>query len=417
MARRNRRSQNSAWPLAMLVAILALGVTGIAVFAATRQSPGATSTANPSGSELAAVSASATLPPTATPPEATANAQPTQTEVETPAGSAHSGIWSGLRDSGKAVAVGDVTLIFDWPGGLLARGVSNPPTWYSSDAKTWTKVDQTAVFGNEAGLVDAMAWNGSLMIAAGEITSALAPTPTVWSSTDGKTWRAVDTGGSYDPGQKLVGLAANPAGFVGATEAGVVWTSTDGQKWSSGTLPGGTDVRVQQVVATSTAFAIVGLNGGDGAQIPNKGVTIWSSIDGKTWNAKVMSTTDWAWENLFVLDDGFVAYEGADSMPSPDNLAERAWQSSDGREWTSIGTPPAGFYVVGSNGSRLVAQQQMLVAGAPIVLDQSPDAVNWASLPISGDIAQLGHVAAVGPGGVFITKSPVDALEYFAAVS
>jgi hypothetical protein len=415
MARRRRRSQSSVWPLATLVGVLALAVVGVAVFAATRP-PGSTSTPVPAGSETAVASTTATHAPATATPEPTPTAQASPTPSATPVDTASAGTWQGLRDSGKAVHAGDVTLIFDWPGGYLARGLPNPPTWYSSDATTWTKVNRSAVFGNEAGLVDALAWNGSLIVASGEMTTTLAPTPTLWSSTDGKTWKVVDTGGSYDPGQALVGLAANKTGFVGATEAGVVWTSTDGRKWSSATLPGGADVRVRQVIATSTAFAIVGLNGGDGAQIPNKGVTVWSSADGKTWRSKVMSTADWAWERLFVLNERFVAYEGADSMPSADNLATRAWESADGYEWTSLGLPPAGFYVTESNGSLLVAQQQRQEAGAPFVLDQSADGVHWSSLPISGDTAQLGRVSAVVAGGVFATKSPTDALEYFEAV-
>jgi hypothetical protein len=415
MARRRRRSQSSVWPLATLVGVVALAVVGVAVFAATR-APGSTSTPSPSGSETAVASATATLAATVTAPEPTPTAQASPTPSVKPVETASASTWQGLQDSGKAIGVTDVTLIFDWPGGYLARGLPNPPTWYSSDARTWTKVNQSAVFGNEAGLVDGMAWNGSLIVATGEMTTALEPTPTVWSSTDGKTWNVVDTGGSYDPGQKLVGLAANETAFVGATEAGVVWTSSDGKRWSQATLPGGTDVRVQQVVATSTAFAIVGLNGGDGAQVPNKGVTIWASADGKAWKSKVMSTTDWAWESLVVLDDRFVAYEGADAAPSPDNLPERAWQSADGSEWTSLPVPPAGFTVVGSNGSLMVAQQQRQVAGAPLVLDQSADGVHWTSLSISGDTSRLGIVRAVVAGGVFITKSPTDALEYFEAI-
>jgi hypothetical protein len=365
---------------------------------------------------MAAASETVTYSRAAPTPAPTPTARVTAAASAAPSGFAPGGAWAGLRDSGKAVHAGDVTLIFDWPGGYLARGLPNPPTWYSSDAKGWTKVGQSAVFGNEAGLVDGIAWNGSLVIAAGEMTTALAPTPSVWSSTDGKTWKLVDTAGSYDPGQALIGLAANKRAFVGATEAGVVWTSSDGRQWSSATLPGGTDVRVQQVVATSKAFAIVGLNGGDGAQIPNKGATIWSSADGKTWKSKVMSTADWAWERLFVLDDRFVAYEGADAMPSSDSLPERAWQSTDGNEWASLEVPPAGFYAVGSNGSLLIAQQQRQVAGAPLVLGQSADGVHWSSMPISGDTSQLRVVRAVVAGGVFITKSPVDALEYFEAV-
>jgi hypothetical protein len=312
-----------------------------------------------------------------------------------------------------------VTLIFSWSGGYLVRSSGHPASWYSSDAMNWSSLqDQSAVFGNESGQVDGLAWNGSQLVATGAIATALAPTPTVWSSGDGKTWKVVDTGGSYDPAQELVGLAANATALVGATQEGVVWRSTDGAAWTGTKLPGATDIRVVQVIATSKAFAIVAANGGDQAQVPNKGVTIWSSTDGTTWKSKALTTADWGWERLFVLGDRFVAYEGADSAPSSDNLATRAWVSDDGNEWTSLATPPAGFYVTGSNGALLVAQKQMREAGAPFVLDESTDGIHWSSLPIADSTSGLGPgVGAVTEHGVFIGKPPVlGRYEYFEAV-
>jgi hypothetical protein len=194
------------------------------------------------------------------------------------------------------------------------------------------------------------------------------------------------------------------------------WRSADGRTWRHAALPGSAGIRIVQVVASAKAFLVVGLNGGDSAQIPNKGVTIWSSADGVAWKSKVLTAADWGWEKLFVLNDRFLAYEGADAMPSIDNLPKLAWQSTDGYVWTATGTPPASFYVIGSNGSRLVAQQQMKVAGAPLVLDQSIDGVHWSGLPIEVAAAYMEQARAVVPGGVFIAVSPVGALTYFEAV-
>ena len=410
MPRSRKRRNGSLWPgMALGAAIVLIGAA--AVFAA-QHLPGSQATATPVSAAPSAVHsahAAATAKP-ASPATPSHAATPRPTPAPTPAS------WTGLRDSGARIGLGDVTQIVAWPGGMLARPANEATAQlqFSTDGRTWTASGDAGTFGGESGELDGIAWNGKQLLAAGSVMGAVAPTPSIWTSADGRSWKSVDTGGSFDPGQRLVNLVANGTAFVGATQDGEVWRSADGTSWTSATLPGASNVRVVQLVATSKAFAIVGLDGGDGAQVPNKGVTIWSSADGRTWYSKVLSSTDWAWERVFVLDDRFVSYEGADSAPTSDSLPTRAWQSADGATWTSLAIPPATFHVVGSNGSRLVAQAQMRKSGAPFVLDQSADGVHWTALPIAGDTSQLEVVRAVVAGGVFVSKSPVGALEYYA---
>lgn len=380
------------------LAVVAVIVVVVVVFGLGRwaSSNGSTSTES-APPATPTVTASATTSAT---PSAIASPTASGTAIEP---------WSGLASTGAQVYLGDVTLIFSWPGGLLARAVNNPVSLSSSDARTWTELAPRGVFGNEAGFMDGIAWNGKEVLATGKIAATKTPTPMVWASSDGKTWATVDTQGTFDPAQDLVDLTANSEAFVGATQAGVVWRSSDGKTWASEQLPGATNIRVVQVIASSSAFAIVAENGGHQGQIPNEGVTIWSSADGSTWKSIVLTTADWGWDQLFVLGDRFVAYEGADQHHPSNSLPKRAWQSADGYVWSPIGTPPAGFTVVGSNGSLLVAQQESSTGGVPFVLEQSIDGSSWTSLPIDASTRDMESLRAVVPGGVFVSVTPLGA--------
>jgi hypothetical protein len=411
MARSRRRRSRSIRPLAAAVVVGALVLAGVVALAAQR-SPGSTGSTGPtlaaSARQSAVGSLSTAVPSRATPSSAS------------PAASAVGGNWSGLRATPGQVSMGDMTLIFSWPGGMLARGFDSPFMKFSADGQSWGAVGDNATFGNEAGLMDGIVWNGRTLVATGQITSARAPTPMVWVSPDGHSWSAADTKGTFDPGTRMAALAANGSAIVGVTADGQVWRSTDARTWTNALLPGSTGTRIVEAIATSKAFAIVGLNGGDGAQVPNKGVTIWSSSDGTAWRAKVLTTQQWAWEKMFILGDRFVAYEGA--TPEASSLsagldAKRGWVSADGYGWTAIAASPAGFDVVGSNGSLLVAQRRMTTAGAPFVLDQSVDGVHWAALPIEVPVKGMMAATAVVPTGVFVSVSPIGAEQFLKAAS
>lgn len=394
------------WPLVTLVAVGALALTGVVV-TATRRSPGSTALANPTPTPSAA---------TADATHAAASQSRSSSDSSAPSAADHA--WAGLRATSSQVLMGDMTLIFSWPGGMLARGYDSPFMKYSADARTWVAVSDSAPFGNDGGLMDGIAWNGRILVATGQINSAGVSKPVVWVSSDGREWSTADTKGTFDPGTRIAALAANSSAIVGVTADGQAWHSTDGRTWTHAALPGSAGTRIVQALTTTKAFAVVGLNGGDGAQVPNKGVTIWSSADGTAWQSRVLTTQQWAWEKLFVLDDQFVAYEGATpeaSSVSEELDARRGWVSSDGYDWTVIAASPAGFDAVGSNGSLLVAQQRMTSAGAPFVLDQSVDGVHWVPLPI--DVPATGMVAAtdVVPNGVFVGVSPLGAREFLEA--
>lgn len=314
--------------------------------------------------------------------------------------------------------MGDMTLIFNWPGGMLARGYDSPFMKYSADGKSWASVGDAAVFGNEAGLMDGIVWNGKSLVATGQINSLKESSPAVWVSPDGHSWSKADTRGTFDPGTRIAALTANDRAIVGLTSDGQVWRSQDGRAWTHAALPGSATTRVVQAVSTTKAFVVVGLNGGDGAQLPNEGVTVWSSADGLGWRSKILTTEKWAWERLFVLGDRFVAYEGASQEGSVGAVAEakRGWISSDGFDWTAVSAPPAGFAVVGSNGSLIVAQRLMTSAGAPFLLDQSFDGVHWLSLPVTDAATGMTSVTAVVPGGVFVSVPPVGARQFLEAL-
>jgi hypothetical protein len=321
--------------------------------------------------------------------------------------------WAGLSATGAIVDQGDMTLIFSWPGGLLARGPNSADMKYSADGRTWRDVGGAPAFDYEHDLMDGLAWTGGRIVATGWRGAE----PMVWASPDGASWSALDTGGTFAPSGPLVGLAANPNGVVGATADGQVWRSTDGRSWSSFRLAAA-DQRVTQVIASSSRFVIVAANGGNGGAIPNQGVTTWSSSDGVAWRSAVPTRGQWTAVQLFVIDDGFVAYEKG-AVPNSVVVGEgalAAWRSSDGFDWQTMIVPPSGYEVVGSNGAILVAEQLVdLLMGDLQPLVQSLDGEHWTPLPVTGS-RWSGEASAVVPGGIFVhLDQPLDPYEFYVA--
>ena len=216
----------------------------------------------------------------------------------------------------------DEILAFGWARIGCCDG-GRPTIWRSSDAVTWTLVDITGtafdsyhiptaaslaptgelVVIGATGLgsgttvftsPDGTAWEEHLLAASGsnERMDAVAASPSLlvgvgftqmWSSTDGRAWRAIPL---PEPQSRLSSIGWDPDGerFVagGSDSNGrpAVWLSTDAASWSKVSLSD--DAGAVAEVAAGDGLIVAG--GSQGA-FPNQVTTAWVSSEGHAWQA------------------------------------------------------------------------------------------------------------------------------------
>jgi len=244
------------------------------------------------------------------------------------------GIAAGLRWSrvGGTSAILPTAIIAGGPGfiaGSWATPLSGAPLWTSPDGANWSQVPVTdQQFGSFR--PEAMVSFGGRIFAAGPQQTGQRARFGVWSSTDGQIWSP----------------AVTPA---------ALWTASD-----SVMLDGhpGLGLVVSALTAGPRGLVAVGYHSDTH---PDRSQPLaWSSADGRTWQAAVLSTDEpkdrpeggRRIDGVAAIAGGFLAIEGAVTTtdhlrPGSGDFVGAAEEgplgmlfSSDGRRWRTTPAPP-----------------------------------------------------------------------------
>jgi hypothetical protein len=212
--------------------------------------------------------------------------------------------------------------------------------WTSRDGRTWTPIEDAAVF-DVGGYVDTMedpssggvlafAWNGTTLVAGGQVCAegGLPCTAAAWVSGDGTAWERV---GSLPTGDEVEALQSVNGTFVAAARrcpangdcATVILHSGDGRAWA--TVPGELRQNPTMTVSEDTLVLVTG---------EYRSVDIRASADGVTWalvgTVPAPERTNWGAPVLVARPDGRVdMLIRIDPLTEPDTEADvwtAAWE-------------------------------------------------------------------------------------------
>ena len=301
-------------------------------------------------------------------------------------------------------------------------GVTTSPTPTSpAAAEPWhAVVGDDAVSGAQW---QDVTWTGSEFVAVG---IGLAGGGAFLTSTDGRRWRTVPSGGTSGwPSD----VAAGPFGLVATGSVDgwpTAWHSADGQHWTyrqkvvPAQLNRGDQVSITDVVATDTGWLAVGRDDPDCrvacGETPLRAL-VWTSTDAAAWDRIPAgpSMADAGINAVAAVDGGYVAVgQGAGHAV--------VWASPDGRAWDRVPDdpmfgPPAGAPDSASVSAVGVASRSGVVVavgmgsgvgdgGAPVVMAwRSMDGRRWSPAIVEGaEEAQVFSVAATAGG--FLATGP-----------
>ncbi|NJD27692.1 MAG: hypothetical protein FIA92_05290 [Chloroflexi bacterium] len=390
------------------------------------------------------------LPPTASP------VLPTAVPIQLPTVDGRPGVdWTPLERPG-AWEDQDLTAIYVGDEGIVVAGsrpdptqplsaarltlAANPPRqpparapaiWWSSDGLSWLDVSPSPAGARESAISDLVAVPGGIVAFGWYEDVDLNTRTVVWLSSDGRTWRMVETalpntplatlaigdrvtaivvlpmGGapfeawstldfaSWTQGSLQAGGYPYPAGSLALEDGRVVlfgrasirpidhswggvpafWTTRDGLGWNPVTEVAGLDGGVIRAVADDgTGLVAAGYaDAADGGVSSDPTIGVWSGRDLGTWAAADLPKVPRAVYERFELvavDDGIVLL--ATNAAGPDTVL----RSDDGGAWDVIDDPrlPDGSM------SRVVQVGDMLLALAFVYPDLAAGAPAGSSL-------------------------------------
>jgi hypothetical protein len=236
------------------------------------------------------------------------------------------------------VAVGST-----WSSGTTPT--ASAAAWRSTDGVTWTP----APLEGSAEAVRAVAGGTGGYVAVGSAVSGDTTRPAVWTSADGRSWRAVATADAFAPlagcdSTSLDDVAAGRGGFVAVGvewgpcgQRGAAWSSPDGRTWTRApSATGGNGTRV--VIATDIGYVAAGA--ADAAAGEGMRAAFWWSADGRSWTMAADQADFHGAEPaaLLATASGVLAVGSAIRVV---DMVPVAWRSADGRAWVRL--PAAGL--------------------------------------------------------------------------
>jgi hypothetical protein len=261
--------------------------------------------------------------------------------------SADGGAWEriDLGDGARPSAVfraADRWLI----GGVVYRGIdlaTGRPLgaiWTSTDGRSWTRIEDGAVF-DVGGYVDTMedpasggirafAWNGTTILAVGEVCAADGRPcrAAAWLSPDGASWERAAELPAGDAVETAVGVNGT---FVAAARrcpvsgdcSTVVLRSGDGRTWEA--IPGELRARPVLVATSGTAVLVTG---------EFRTLDVRATGDGRTWQSlgtvSAPERVNWDGPKLVDRGDGrielLVRFDPVDAAESEADAYTLAWE-------------------------------------------------------------------------------------------
>jgi hypothetical protein len=194
-------------------------------------------------------------------------------------------IWGVHFGNGLWVAVGAQAP----EGGQRQR----PVVWTSADGRQWTRAYAEEPPDPRFGRLNSVAWFGGTWLAVGaEQNRNGAVVPAVWRSADARNWEmvegvpAVDIGGgepkALASGPSGVIAVAQPIGGAGGVQRQQVWTSTDGKAWRARSQFTGTHgAEVLGVAWAGNRWLAYGTGASEAG--PDGPLASWESPDAAVW--------------------------------------------------------------------------------------------------------------------------------------
>lgn len=167
----------------------------------------------------------------------------------------------------------------------------HPAIWRHAAAGAWTLISATSPGVYQRPGIErltSIAHGHAGWIAVGDVVSGAVQQSVVVTSSDGVTWRALDTLATFTgPGSYVTGVTAGPKGYavvgkhvVGGRTFVAMWWSADLRNWiqgDNGGLNGG--------IEPSTAYAVAAVPGGFVAVGTHGNChSVWTSADGRQWS-------------------------------------------------------------------------------------------------------------------------------------
>jgi hypothetical protein len=246
------------------------------------------------------------------------------------------------------------------------------------------------------------------LVAVGYVGKPGTWTAIAWSSDDGREWRAAQID-SADPSFAR-SVAANASGELVAVgwrgSSPAAWVSQDGGTWASTNVPTlGEDAERMVTVSATASGWIAG--GSAGPELGARRARLWTSTDGRTWQAVADGPefADSEVATVLPMKGGYLALGQLGTVQH--GTGSVAWQSEDGLAWTRMDDPAlktalVAAGAVGQDG-RLVAVGTGLDAREAVVW-LSEDGRSWERLPqeksrlFHGQKIRMSDVIAT-PGG------------------
>ena len=252
----------------------------------------------------------------------------------------------------------DVSDVIRTPSGYLAVGAEDfdAATWTSTDCLTWERVPTTDALRDASVTAVARARDLYVGIGKGPTSGGDVPGPALWTSSDGRGWervtpRVVSADGVGDElyandiaalGDLFVAVGETTWDGWGGQPA--IWTSTDGRTWQAVSrfdppLAGLGDGSEWQGFAGAGAISQVG-SALMVAGAMDRGEAVWRSADGSTWTRVLGGdqATDGVLTDIADAGDGTVVAIGYVFRPrsgaSP--VSPVLWWSRDGSAWSPV---------------------------------------------------------------------------------
>ena len=191
--------------------------------------------------------------------ECSASAAWTSTDGQTWRAAAAIPAAGGMTAHSSAIVAGGPGWVvggYSFPSG---DGPSPVGVWTTTDGSSWTASTVSdpaaggggeAALGTDGGVIAAFASNDARMVAVGSVTTSTAHREAVWTSSDAKTWTRSEDSPSFEGGaMNAVAWDGKEFVAVGLDDSGAAaWTSADGSTWDKATAGPGFEGRAAHVV-------------------------------------------------------------------------------------------------------------------------------------------------------------------------
>jgi hypothetical protein len=264
--------------------------------------------------------------------------------------------------------------------------------WSSSDGRKWTLVTDSAQFSPrfEEG---AEYLNGQLWVIGGGSDE-------VWSSAAGDVWSKHSLSAAV-PGLSVTSMVSFKNRLWALGDENEIWTSADGIAWTEESHTSPAISNVAQMVARSDRLVLVA---GWQYSAPNYYRQVWQSTDGKNWssltNAAPFSALNF--NQVVELNGKLLAFVNNDT----DASIPEVWSSSDGASWTQVLAnapygPRLAYRVVVHNNLVYVIGGYTSFSTSTFGTDawSSPDGLAWTHIASDGTLPQQAFGPGVSIGG------------------